>query len=60
MEIKNSGFEPQLQNFIKTMGKDLGHIDMHLLASALLAKVSLWTLDKRLNEVVVKLELAPS
>ena len=41
------------------MGKGLGYIDMHLLASALLTKVPLWTLDKKLNEVAVKLELAP-
>jgi len=41
------------------MGKGLGYIDVHLLASALLTKVPLWTLDKKLNEVAVKLELAP-
>ena len=33
------------------MGKGLGYIDVHLLASALLSKVPLWTLDKRLSEV---------
>jgi hypothetical protein len=32
------------------MGKGLGYIDMHLLASAVLTKVPLWTLDKKLNE----------
>jgi predicted nucleic acid-binding protein len=31
------------------MGKGLGYIDMHLLASALLSKVPLWTLDKKLQ-----------
>lgn len=41
------------------MGKGLGYVDMHLLAAALLTKVSLWTMDKKLNEVAVKLELAP-
>jgi predicted nucleic acid-binding protein len=41
------------------MGKGLGYIDMHLLASSVLTKVSLWTLDKKLHEVAVKLELAP-
>jgi predicted nucleic acid-binding protein len=40
------------------MGKGLGYIDMHLLASARLTKVPLWTLDKKLNEVAIKLELA--
>lgn len=40
------------------MGKGLGYIDMHLLASARLTKVPLWTLDKKLNEVSSKLGLA--
>lgn len=53
----------ELMQFIENyslMGKGLGYIDMHLLASAIMTKVPLWTLDKRLNEVAVKLELAPS
>ena len=33
------------------MGKGLGYIDMHLLASALLTEVSIWTADKRLAEI---------
>jgi predicted nucleic acid-binding protein len=43
------------------MGSGLGYIDMHLLCSALLTRVSLWTLDKKLQEVAVKLglELSP-
>ena len=40
------------------MGKGLGYIDMHLLASAILTKVPLWTLDKKLNEISSKLRLA--
>jgi len=32
------------------MGKGLGYIDIHLIASAILTKVLLWTLDKRLND----------
>jgi len=40
------------------MGKGLGYIDLHLLAAALLTKVSFWTLDKKLNEVAVRLGLA--
>ncbi len=31
------------------MGKGLGYIDVHLLASALLTNISLWTHDKRLT-----------
>lgn len=33
----------------KLMGKGLGYIDLHLLVSAMLTGVPLWTLDKRLN-----------
>jgi len=40
------------------MGKGLGYIDMHLLASAILSKVPLWTRDKKLNQVSLKLGLA--
>ena len=39
------------------MGKGLGYIDMHLIVSALLTKVSIWTLDKKLKEVSSKLGL---
>ena len=40
------------------MGKGLGYIDMHLLASAILTRVPLWTLDKKLNKVSSKRGLA--
>lgn len=33
----------------RLMGKGLGYIDVHLIASAMLTGVPLWTLDKRLN-----------
>jgi predicted nucleic acid-binding protein len=35
----------------RLMGKGLGYIDMHLLASAILTHIPLWTLDKRLKNV---------
>lgn len=35
----------------RLMGKGLGYIDMHLLASAVLTKVPMWTLDKRFAEI---------
>ncbi len=38
------------------MGKGLGYIDMHLLASALLTDVPLWTLDWKLDEIASKLK----
>ncbi|MFC1890714.1 type II toxin-antitoxin system VapC family toxin [Thermodesulfobacteriota bacterium] len=39
------------------MGKGLGLIDIHLLASALLADIPLWTLDKRLEQVSFNLKV---
>ncbi|NUO08627.1 MAG: type II toxin-antitoxin system VapC family toxin [Candidatus Brocadia sp.] len=33
------------------MGKGLGYIDVHLIASAILAEIPLWTFDKKLNEI---------
>ncbi len=33
------------------MGKGLGYIDVHLLASALLTEVPIWTMDKKLADV---------
>lgn len=44
--------------FIDTRGlmaKGLGYVDVHLLASALLAGVPLWTLDKRLDRAAAEL-----
>jgi len=39
------------------MGRGLGYIDMHLLVSALLTEVPIWTLDKKLKEVSSNLGL---
>jgi hypothetical protein len=39
------------------MGRGLGWVDLHLLASAKLAKLPFWTLDKRLAAVAVALQL---
>jgi len=50
----------EVMHFIESYGlmvKGLGYIDMHLLASAMLTKVPLWTLDKKLNEISLKLGL---
>ncbi|MBI4378831.1 MAG: type II toxin-antitoxin system VapC family toxin [Nitrospinae bacterium] len=41
----------------RLMGKGLGYIDIHLLASAILSEMPLWTFDKRLHEVSVKLKV---
>ncbi len=42
----------------KLMGKGLGYVEIHLSASARLAGVSMWTLDKRLDEINRKLDLS--
>jgi predicted nucleic acid-binding protein len=42
------------------MGSGLGWVDVHLLASALLAGVSLWTLDRRLEEAAQRLGIRAS
>ena len=46
-----------IENY-RLMGKGLGYMDMHLLSSAILTKVPLWTLDKRLTQISIKLGLA--
>ncbi|MBF8277171.1 MAG: toxin, family [Candidatus Brocadiaceae bacterium] len=40
------------------MGKGLGYIDIHLIASAILTEIPLWTVDKKLNEISSKLGMA--
>ena len=43
--------DEEAQHFIdqhKLMGRGIGYIDVHLLASAALSDVRLWTLDKKL------------
>jgi len=42
----------------RLMGKGLGYIDVHLLASALLTKIPLWTSDKRLKAASGELGLS--
>ena len=42
----------------RLMGKGLGYIDMHLLASAALTNIPLWTLDKKLKEISLILRKA--
>lgn len=52
------GEHEEVMRFIedhRLMGKGLGYIDIHLIASALLTEVLLWTVDKKLNEISLKL-----
>tara|TARA_B100000315_G_scaffold228943_1_gene238146 strand:+ start:10981 stop:11340 length:360 start_codon:yes stop_codon:yes gene_type:complete len=41
----------------RLFGKGLGFVDVHLLASALLTKVLLWTADKPLQRAAAKLRI---
>lgn len=42
----------------KLFAKGIGFVDIHLLASALLAQVKLWTRDKNLNTVATDLGIS--
>jgi len=42
----------------RLMGKGLGFVDMHLLASTLLSGIQLWTLDKRLLQLASEMGLS--
>lgn len=57
-----SASDSEILNFIerrKLMGRGIGYIDVHLLASVALAgKARLWTHDKRLAAVAAELKLA--
>ncbi len=41
----------------RLMGQGLGWVDMHLLASALICTLGIWSLDRRLDDVAGKLGL---
>ncbi len=45
-----------IENY-KLMGKGLRYVDMHLIASAILSEVPIWTLDKKLKDVSSQLGL---
>jgi hypothetical protein len=42
----------------RLMGTGLGYLDVHLLSSAILTRIPLWTLDKKLNQISLRLGLA--
>lgn len=41
----------------RLMGKGLGYVDVHLITSAVLTGLSIWTLDKKLEHVADRLHL---
>jgi hypothetical protein len=60
LPLANHAEHAEVMHFIENyslMGKGLGYIDMHLIASALLTRVPLWTLDMKLKAVSSKLGL---
>ncbi|MES2359038.1 MAG: PIN domain-containing protein [Gemmatimonadota bacterium] len=44
----------------RLMGRGIGFVDAHLLASAALSAATLWTHERRLAAVATELKLAPS
>ena len=51
----------EVMKFIEShgfMGKGLGYIDVHLIASSVLSNAALWTFDRRLADVSLRLGIA--
>jgi predicted nucleic acid-binding protein len=42
------------------MGRGLGYVDIHLLASVIIGNIVLWTYDRRLNEAAIELGVSYS
>ncbi len=60
LPLANHAEHEEVMHFIENssfMGKGLGYIDMHLIVSAILTNVPIWTLDKKLKEVSLRLGL---
>jgi len=60
LPLANHAEHEEVMYFIENyslMGRGLGYIDMHLIASALLTKVPIWTLNRKLKEVSARLRL---
>jgi predicted nucleic acid-binding protein len=60
LPLANHAEHEEVMLFIENytlMGKGLGYVDMHLIASAVLSGVPIWTLDKKLKDVSSKLSL---
>ncbi len=62
LPVAPTATDPEVMGLIERralMGRGIGYIDVHLLASTALADVGrLWTRDRRLGAVAVELELA--
>jgi predicted nucleic acid-binding protein len=54
---------PEALEFVEAhqlMAQGLGWVDIHLLASARLGRIPIWTLDRRLDSAARRLRLAPA
>ncbi len=54
LPMANAVEHQEVMTFVEAhtlMGKGLGYIDVHLLASCILAGLPLWTLDKKLERI---------
>lgn len=61
MPMATTAEHEEVMRFIETrrlMGKGLGYVDLHLVASAVLSDVAVWTFDKKLDLVCSELGLA--
>ncbi len=61
LPMATSAEHEEVMRFIENyqlMGKGLGYVDMHLLASALLSEVLIWTLDKKLKKISTALGIS--
>ncbi len=56
IEVEHEEVLQLIENY-QLMGRGLGYIDVHLIASAVLAGVLIWTLDRKLDEVSTELGL---
>jgi predicted nucleic acid-binding protein len=56
--VASDGEARRLIELRRLMGRGLGWVDAHLLASCLLAGVQVWSLDRRLARVAEMLELS--
>ena len=57
VDVEHEEVLPFIEKY-RLMGKGLGYIDMHLLASAMLTGIPLWTLDARLHKVSSMMRIA--
>lgn len=57
MVVTNDEFLHFLEHH-KLMGKGIGFVDIHLLASARISRIPIWTEDKNLKKIAKQLNLA--